>query len=53
LVANEFNEASSDLHLSALIGLGAILLVLTMGINIAARIMVKKKIKVQSGAKSE
>ena len=50
LVANEFNEASSDLHLSALIGLGAILLVLTMGINIAARIMVKKKIKVQSGA---
>jgi phosphate transport system permease protein len=50
LVANEFNEASSDLHLSALIGLGAILLVLTMGINIAARFMVKKKIKVQSGA---
>lgn len=53
LVANEFNEASSDLHLSALIALGAILLVLTMGINIAARIMVKKKIKVQSGAKSQ
>jgi len=26
LVANEFNEASSDLHLSALIALGAILL---------------------------
>jgi ABC-type phosphate transport system permease subunit len=37
----------------ALIALGAILLVLTMGINIAARIMVKKKIKVQSGAKSQ
>ncbi|TLX85411.1 MAG: phosphate ABC transporter permease subunit PstC [Thaumarchaeota archaeon] len=53
LVANEFNEASSDLHLSALIALGAILLVLTMGINVAARIMVKKKIKVQSGAKSQ
>jgi phosphate transport system permease protein len=53
LIANEFNEASSDLHLSALIALGAILLVLTMGINIAARIMVKKKIKVQSGAKSQ
>jgi len=53
LVANEFNEASSDLHLSALIALGAILLVLTMAINIAARIMVKKKIKVQSGAKSQ
>jgi phosphate transport system permease protein len=53
LIANEFNEASSDLHLSALIALGAILLVLTMAINIAARIMVKKKIKVQSGAKSQ
>ena len=53
LVANEFNEASSELHLSALIALGAILLVLTMAINIAARIMVKKKIKVQSGAKSQ
>jgi phosphate transport system permease protein len=53
LIANEFNEASSDLHLSALIALGAILLVLTMGINIAALIMVKKKVKVQSGAKSQ
>ena len=53
LIANEFNEASSDLHLSALIALGAILLALTMAINIAARIMVKKKIKVQSGAKSQ
>ena len=52
LVANEFNEASSDLHLSALIALGAILLILTMAINIAARLMVKKKIKVQPGAKS-
>lgn len=53
LIANEFNEASSDLHLSALIALGGILLVLTMGINIAALIMVKKKVKVQSGAKSQ
>jgi phosphate transport system permease protein len=53
LVANEFNEASSDLHLSALIALGAILLVLTMGINVVARLLVKKKIKVSSGAKSQ
>jgi phosphate transport system permease protein len=53
LVANEFNEASSDLHLSALIALGAILLILTMAINIGARLLVKKKIKVQSGAKSQ
>ena len=53
LIANEFNEANSDLHLSALIALGAILLILTMAINIAARLMVKKKIKVSSGAKSQ
>ena len=50
LIANEFNEASSDLHLSALIALGAILLVLTMGINVVARLLVKKKNKSSSGA---
>jgi len=53
LIANEFNEASSDLHLSALIALGTILLILTMGINIVARLLVKKKVKVSSGAKSQ
>jgi len=53
LVANEFNEASSDLQLSALIALGAILLVLTMIVNIVARLLVKKKVKIQSGAKSQ
>jgi len=53
LIANEFNEASSDLHLSALIALGMILLILTMAINIVARLLVKKKVKVSSGAKSE
>ena len=53
LVANEFNEASSDLHLSALIALGAILFILTMGVNIVARLLVKKKIKVSSGAKAQ
>ncbi|MFZ0742278.1 MAG: hypothetical protein WAM54_11855, partial [Nitrososphaeraceae archaeon] len=54
LIANEFNEASSDLHLSALVALGAILLVLTMGINVVARLLVKKKNKSSSsGAKSQ
>ena len=52
LIANEFNEASSDLHLSALIALGTILLILTMGINIAARLLVRKKVKIPSGAKT-
>jgi phosphate transport system permease protein len=53
LVANEFNEASSDLHLSALIALGAILFILTMGVNIVARLFVKKKMKISSGAKAQ
>lgn len=42
LIANEFNEASSDIHLSALIGLGVVLLLLTMIINIFAQLLVKK-----------
>lgn len=52
LVANEFNEASSELHLSALIGLGAVLLMLTVVINIGARLLVKRMVKVPSGEKN-
>jgi phosphate transport system permease protein len=51
LIANEFNEASSDLQLSALIGLGAVLLILTMGINIGARLLVSRMIKVSPGVR--
>ncbi len=46
LIANEFNEASSDIHLSALIGLGVVLLLLTMIINIFAQLLVKKTTRV-------
>ena len=46
LIANEFNEASSNLHLSALIGLGAVLLILTMAILIGARFMISRMVKV-------
>ena len=49
LIANEFNEASSDLQLSALIGLGAVLLMLTMIINVVARLMVSKMVRVSPG----
>jgi phosphate transport system permease protein len=49
LIANEFNEASSDLHLSALIGLGAVLLLLTMAILIVARLLVSRMVKVSPG----
>jgi len=48
LIANEFNEAASELHLSALIGLGAVLLLLTMVINVIARIFVFKMVKTSS-----
>ena len=51
LIANEFNEASSSLQLSALIGLGAVLLILTMGINIGARLLVSRMVKVSAGAR--
>ena len=51
LIANEFNEASSDLQLSALIGLGAVLLILTMGINVGARLLVSKMVKVSAGVR--
>jgi phosphate transport system permease protein len=51
LIANEFNEASSDLQLSALIGLGVVLLILTMGINVGARLLVSRMVKVSAGAR--
>jgi phosphate transport system permease protein len=52
LIANEFNEASSDIHLSALIGLGAVLLMLTVVINIGAQLLVKRMVKVPTGEKN-
>lgn len=51
VIANEFNEAVSPLHISALIGLGAVLLILTMGINIGAQVLVSRMVKVTPGAK--
>ncbi|MEO7217996.1 MAG: phosphate ABC transporter permease subunit PstC [Gemmatimonadaceae bacterium] len=40
LIANEFSEAVSDLHLSALMALGAVLLVITIIVNAIARWLV-------------
>jgi phosphate transport system permease protein len=51
LIANEFNEAASNLQLSALIGLGAVLLIITMAINIGARLLVSRVVKVSPGVK--
>ncbi|TLY00778.1 MAG: phosphate ABC transporter permease subunit PstC [Thaumarchaeota archaeon] len=51
IIANEFNEAVTPLHVSALIGLGGILLVLTIIINIAARLMVARITRVSTKSK--
>lgn len=47
LIANEFNEAVTPFHTSALIGLGAVLFMLTIGINIGARLMVSRIQKIE------
>jgi phosphate ABC transporter phosphate-binding protein/phosphate ABC transporter permease protein PstC/phosphate ABC transporter permease subunit PstA len=46
LIANEFNEAVTSFHTSALIGLGAVLFLLTIAINIGARLMVARMTRV-------
>jgi len=40
LIANEFSEATSDLHLSALMAVGAVLFVVTLIVNALARWLV-------------
>lgn len=49
LIANEFNEAVTSLHVSALIGLGVVLFLLTIGINAGARLMVSRIAKASPG----
>jgi phosphate transport system permease protein len=42
IIANEFNEAGTDLHLSVLIELGLILFLISLAINLIGRIIVHK-----------
>lgn len=42
VIANEFNEVSSDMYLSALIYCGLILLVITVGVNILAYFLLRR-----------
>lgn len=51
IIANEFNEATTALHTSALIGLGAVLFIVTMGINVGAQFLVSRMVRVVPGAK--
>jgi phosphate transport system permease protein len=40
LIANEFSEATNDLHLSALMAVGAVLFIVTLIVNAIARWLV-------------
>ena len=51
IIANEFNEASNDLHLSALIGLGLVLFVITIFINVGALYIISKVSKSYSNVR--
>jgi len=42
LIANEFSEATTDIHLSALMAVGFVLLVITLIVNAAARSLVRR-----------
>jgi len=42
LIANEFSEATTDLHLSALMAVGFVLLIITLVVNAAARLLVRR-----------
>jgi phosphate transport system permease protein len=40
VIANEFTEATEDLHLSALIEIGLVLFVITLAVNVLSRILI-------------
>jgi phosphate transport system permease protein len=42
LIANEFSEATTDIHLSALMAVGFVLLLLTLVVNAVARWLVRR-----------
>ena len=49
VIANQFNDASSDLHIAALMGAAIILLAIAIAINIVAHILVTRMLKVREG----
>ncbi|HKZ61113.1 MAG TPA: phosphate ABC transporter permease subunit PstC [Nitrososphaera sp.] len=51
VIANEFNEAATTFHSSALIALGGILFLLTIAINIGAQVLVSRMVKTNPGAR--
>lgn len=50
IIANEFIEASpASLHLPALVGVGVVLLLVAIGINVIAHILVSRMLKIKEG----
>jgi phosphate transport system permease protein len=52
VIANEFVEATSKLYISSLIEIGLLLLLVSVIINIAARILVWKMLRVEGGGRA-
>ena len=52
VIANEFVEATSKLYISSLIEIGFLLLLISVIINIAARVFVWKLLKVEGGVRA-
>ena len=50
IIANEFTEATTDLYLSAIIEVGLILFVVAMAINVLARLIVWRSLRMVRGA---
>lgn len=51
IIANEFNEASTvGLHIHALIGIGLVLFIIALAINIIAHLLVARVLKAHEGA---
>jgi phosphate transport system permease protein len=50
LIANGFLEATGSLEVAAYIGVGLILLLLSLLINVVAHVMVSRLLKVKGGA---
>lgn len=50
-IANQFTEANSPIHFSAIVGLGLILMVVASAFNIVARLLVKRATRMPGGAR--
>ncbi len=53
VIANEFTEATSDLHLAALIEVGLVLFLVTIVVNILARLLVWRAVRATGGVVRE